>query len=196
VVGEAALFDAHTDDLYLHTLNCFPAVMVAPATALLGVIPAFNLLVAASFVLSGYAAYRLALYVLRTRWASESAIAGASRVRTAPFVGGVAFAFSSYRFVHLLGHLDLLQTEWIPAFMLLLLRVKGQGRLRDVLLAGAALAGACLTAAYYAVFLLVATAWRPSTASSRPAGDGRAPPRGRSRSSRSSRCARRRCWRP
>src|SRR6185369_4491378 len=111
-----------------------PAAVVAPATALLGVIPAFNLLVAASFVLSGYAAYRLALYVLRTRCASEPGVTGASRVRTAAFVGGVAFAFSSYRFVHLLGHLDLLQTEWIPAFVLLLLRVKDRGRLGDVVL--------------------------------------------------------------
>jgi hypothetical protein len=169
---KTALFDAHTNPfftpdlhypdgayLYLHTLNFLPAAVVAPATALFGVIPAFNLLVAASFVLSGYAAYRLALYVLRTRHASQSGAAGASRVRAAAFVGGVAFTFISYRFVHLLGHLDLLQTQWIPAFVLLLLRVKDRGRLRDVLLAGALLAGAFLTAAYYAVFLLVTTAF-------------------------------------
>ncbi|HEY7170210.1 MAG TPA: hypothetical protein VH417_05135 [Vicinamibacterales bacterium] len=168
---KTALLDAHTNPfftpdlhypdgayLYLHTLNFLPAVVVAPVTALFGVIPAFNLLVAASFVLSGYAAYRLALYVLRTRLASESSVVGASHVRAAAFVGGVAFAFSSYRFAHLRGHLDLLQTEWIPVFVLLLLRVKDHGRLRDVVLAGLALAGAFLTAAYYAVFLLMTTA--------------------------------------
>jgi hypothetical protein len=164
-----SLFDTHTNpffspllyypygaSLYFHTLNLLPAAVIAPVTATLGPIVAFNCLVVLSFVLSGYFCYRLALYVLRTpETANHPAPHFANRA--AAIVAGALFAVCSYRYVHLLGHLDLLQTELLPAYILLLLKVFDGSRRRDVVLASLLLAATLLTAAYYVVFLLIAT---------------------------------------
>jgi hypothetical protein len=129
--------------------------VIAPVTATLGPIVAFNCLVVLSFVLSGYFCYRLALYVLRTRETADHP-GSHSAIRAAAIVAGALFALCSYRYVHLLGHLDLLQTELLPAYILFL-KVFDRGRRRDVVLASLLLAATLLTAAYYAVFLLIAT---------------------------------------
>jgi hypothetical protein len=44
--------------------------------------------------------------------------------RLAAFVAGAVFTFSSYRFVHVLGHLDLLSTQWLPFVVLFLLETR------------------------------------------------------------------------
>jgi hypothetical protein len=142
--------------LYFHTLNLVPAVIALPVAIAFGVFAAFNFLVFLSFLLSAYGTYRLALYVLdRTDAPAESR---PNAMRLAAFVAGIIFTFSSYRYVHLLGHLDLLSTQWLPLYVLFLLKTRDEGGWRNVAVAGLMLALAMLTAAYYMVFLLVFTA--------------------------------------
>jgi hypothetical protein len=69
-----------------------------------------------SFVLGGYGAYLLALYALRTVHRSRFII------HSAAFLAGVIFAFSPYHFAHLLGHLQLIALQWIPFYVLYLIR--------------------------------------------------------------------------
>ena len=46
-------------------------------------------------------------------------------------MGGVVYAFGSYQMTHLLGHLNLLASEWLPAYILCLIRASGaSGRQR------------------------------------------------------------------
>src|SRR5262249_32849531 len=119
--------------LYFHTLNLLPAAMALPVTAVFGVPTAFNFLVLLSFILTGYGTYRLSLYVLIR--AMNSPEAELRSVHAAAFVGGVAFAFSSYRYIHLLGHLDLVSTQWLPFFVLFLLRSKDRGGFGNIAIA-------------------------------------------------------------
>ncbi|MDQ6694481.1 MAG: hypothetical protein M3014_08690 [Chloroflexota bacterium] len=96
-------------NLYLHTLT-FSAGLIALPLQVLGVtlITCYNIVLLLTFILAGYGAYLLCRYLTGSRWAS--------------FVGGGIFAFSPYHFAHLLGHMNLASLQWIPFYVLLLLR--------------------------------------------------------------------------
>jgi hypothetical protein len=95
--------------LYLHTLNLLNGLISLPIQLLFGLTPAFNFVVFFSLALNGYFAYLLVTHV--------------SNDRVAGFIGGVAYAFSAYHLMHLLGHSNLLSSQWLPAYLLCLLRV-------------------------------------------------------------------------
>jgi hypothetical protein len=117
-----ALLDLHTNpyhtdliyypdgvNLYLHTLVLTAGLIGIPIQLLgLGLIPTYNLIILMSFVLAGYGAFLLCHYLTRHTWAS--------------FVGGFVFAFAPYHFAHLLGHMNLASLQWIPFYVLLLLK--------------------------------------------------------------------------
>lgn len=97
--------------LLFHTLNLFNGLVFLPVQLAWGLFPAYNSVVLFSFVLSGLGAYLLARYVRGPR-ASRSAAFGA----------GLIFAFSPFHFAHLLGHMQVISMEWLPFFILYLLR--------------------------------------------------------------------------
>jgi hypothetical protein len=97
----------------------------------------YNFLFLLSFFLTAYATYRLALYLTGSRAASLFA--------------GIAFGFSTYRFDHL-GHLNLLQTQWIPFIFLFLFLLLRNPRPIYAVGLGAALIANGLSTIYYLVF--------------------------------------------
>jgi hypothetical protein len=143
--------------LYFHTLNLLPDILALPIATMAGPAAAYNVIALTAFVLSGYGMYRLALYVLvRLDPAEEKA--GAA-IPLAAFTAGVVFAFSSYRFVHLLGHLDLLSTEWLPFYVLFLLKTRNERGWINPVVCALFLTATLLTDAYYFLFLLIFTAF-------------------------------------
>jgi hypothetical protein len=117
-----ALFERHTDlyhtdmlyypggtNLYFHTLTLTAGIMSLPLQ-LLGVdlLATYSLILLAGFVLAGYGTFLLCYYLTGSRWAS--------------FVGGFVFAFSPYHFAHLFGHMNLASLQWIPFYILALLK--------------------------------------------------------------------------
>lgn len=122
------LYAPYGAPLYLHTLNLFNGLLSLPFQWAFGLIPAYNAVVLISFALAGFFAYLL--------------VAEVSGSRLAGFVGGVVYAFGSYQLTHLLGHMNLLASEWLPAYILCLLRASGatgRRRTRYTLLAVGAL---------------------------------------------------------
>jgi hypothetical protein len=105
------LYAPYGAPLYLHTLNLFNGLVSLPVQWAFGLIPAYNSVVFLSFILAGYFAYLL--------------VAEISGSRLAGFVGGVVYAFGSYHMTHLLGHMNLLASEWLPAYILCLIRASG-----------------------------------------------------------------------
>ncbi|HEV2125707.1 MAG TPA: hypothetical protein VGW38_23380 [Chloroflexota bacterium] len=166
--------------LYFHTLLLFPGLLALPIVAGLGLTPAYNSLVLLSFIAGGYGAYRLLLYLLASAAvASVPVPAGVSHaglksggtgssltpgdvklpsgrlpIRLAAFTGGVVFAFSSYHFIHLLGHLDLVSLQWIPLYALFLFKSWRQCGRQNPLLAALFLAATALTSWYYGMHVL------------------------------------------
>jgi hypothetical protein len=153
VTGE--VFYPYGGHLYFHTLNLLQGVLALPITLGLGLPAAYNSIVLLAFTLSGYATYRLAWYVLAHEVDPDAVASRPDAARLAAFIAGAVFTFSSYRFVHLLGHLDLVSTQWIPCFVLFLLKTRREPGWWNPIWCGIFLAATLLTSSYYAAFLFV-----------------------------------------
>ncbi len=131
--------------LYLHTLNPLNGLISLPAQPL-GLTPAYNVVILVSLILDGYFAYLLITHI--------------TGQRVAGFVGGTAYAFSAYHLMHLLGHTNLLSSQWLPAYLLCLLRTletTGRRRTGYLVLAVAAMLALTLTDWLYVVFAILLT---------------------------------------
>ena len=120
-----ALIDLHTNpyhtdliyypggaNLYFHTLVLSAGILSIPLQlAGVNLIATYNLILLSSFVLAGYSAFLLCHHLTRNVWAS--------------FVGGFVFSFSPYHFAHMYGHMNLVSLQWMPFYVLLLLKALG-----------------------------------------------------------------------
>jgi hypothetical protein len=138
------LFFPSGASLYFHTLNFFNGLWTLPLQLLGGLAVSYNGVVVFAFVLSGYGAWLLSKEAFRriadggwSSWQRDLAAFGA----------GFVFAFAPVRFAHLLGHMQVLSTEWLPFFVLAYVRmdrrrggrVTREGRVLGPLLRRAAL---------------------------------------------------------
>ena len=126
-------------------------VLGLPLTIAFGEVASYNLLVLASFVLSGWAAYRLV-----RAWTGDG---------SAGLVAGAVFAFSPYRFAHLgAGHLPLLGTQWFPLVFLCAERLIRERHRWAAVGLGVSYALLALSSWYYAylgaLFLGLFVLWR------------------------------------
>ncbi|HUP27780.1 MAG TPA: hypothetical protein VM409_05040 [Chloroflexia bacterium] len=94
--------------LYFHTLNNFNGLLAVPLLSLFSLATTYNLIVLFSFVASGFGAYLLVNFICHDRWAA--------------MVGSVVFAYSAYHLATMRGLLQLISVEWVPFFVLFLLR--------------------------------------------------------------------------
>ena len=117
----------------------FQAAIAGPE----GLSVAFNAIVFASFVLSGFGAYRLALYV-------TGSMAGS-------LLAGLVFAFMPFRFLNM-SRLHLLATELLPFYVLALLRFLDQPSWRRAAAMGGLLALCLYTSQEYALYLVIFSA--------------------------------------
>jgi hypothetical protein len=122
--------------------NTIPAL---PLTVLLGEVAAYNLIVLASFILSGLGMYLLVVHLTGSR------VAGV--------LSGTIFAFCPYRMAHLgAGHLPLMGTQWLPLLLLYLDRMVVRQQWTDAAMAGLFFSLAALSAWYYAYMFALAGA--------------------------------------
>lgn len=136
------IFFPELNTLALSDAVLLPALFAAPLLWL-GISPvvAYNLVVLASFVAAGVAAYFLARSL------------GASALGA--WAGGVVFAFHPYRFAHY-AQLELLWSCWIPLAFWALHRAIETHRVRYALWLGLFVALQAYSCLYYAVFLVTA----------------------------------------
>lgn len=114
--------------------NAIPAAFLR---RFLPIVTVYNLLVLTSFWLSAIGMYLLALDLTGSRRAA--------------FLGGFLYAFCPYRFAHALGHLTTLSTQWLPFFLLYLVRALRKPSSKDVLAAALFLALNALACWYFLV---------------------------------------------
>ncbi len=159
-----------------------------PLQALFGLIVAHNLLYLAATVLTAYGMYLLAGYVLADQkfqlpaakfdlpaspiaavMVTQYLLAGAgaeryARLKRLPprelpaFVAGIAFAFAPLRLGYGLSFLNLFNTEWIPFYVLFLLRAVRAKSWRAAMLAGILLGLNAYIDFQIAAFLILFTA--------------------------------------
>lgn len=170
--------------LYFHTLNPFNALVTLPVQLSAGLIPAYNAVVLISWVLAGYGTYLLTLWTIGARGfsielegrdpSSQTPLGDvhaavlrrqppSSIVHLAAFVAGVVFTFAPVHMAHLLGHMQVMALQWLPFYLLALLRgmekaCAGKRWLREGLLAGLYLTLAGLCDWYFVLYLFLLSA--------------------------------------
>ncbi len=145
--------------LYFHTLNPFNGLATLPVQLAGGLYAAYNAVVFLSWVLGGYGVFLLTLWVLRSTktWQVSENLPG-----LAAFVAGLIFTFAPFHMAHLLGHMQVMSLEWMPFYILYLLRATRRQRtgkpwLRDALLAGFFLVLVGLCDWYFVLYLFLFT---------------------------------------
>ncbi len=170
-------------NLAFYTLTILNGLLSIPLQAAFGILPAYNILLLSSFVLSGFGAYLLCLDFLRGGDArTRHPISGSPRlpvtlsprhlVTLSSFLGGALYAFASAKmFYAALGQGNIASSQWIPFAMLYVLRTaRKEGGTRDAVLAALFLILQAYAELTYASFLLVfiglVVVWRLVAASS------------------------------
>jgi hypothetical protein len=110
--------------LYFHTLNPFNGLTTLPVQLAFGLIAAYNAVVLMSWVLAGYGMFLLARWVIlrEGRGARGEGRVGAFAGFIAPFVAGLIYTLSPFHMAHLLGHMQVMSLQWMPFYILALLR--------------------------------------------------------------------------
>jgi len=122
--------------------QCFAMLYKIPALpiqGLFGRVVLYNFVWLLSYVLSGYGAYRLGLYLTRDRQAA--------------FLTGLCFAFSAFHVYHVWSHLNNL--EWLPFAVLSYVKLLRERKWVHGCYAGMFVALATLCSWYYLLFLLL-----------------------------------------
>jgi hypothetical protein len=126
-------------NLAFSTITPFNSILSIPLQSMFGLIKAYNILWLSSFILSGYGTYLLVRYLTGNLKAA--------------FISGLIFMFSPYHFAHALGHLNLLSMEWIPFYVLFLIKTVNEKSSKNAIYAAFFLLLVFLCEYTYAVYL-------------------------------------------
>ncbi len=155
-------------NLAFYTLTVLNGLLSVPLQVALGLVPASNLVLLSSFVLSGYGAYLLALQVVGRGEREKGQEGGRESspsivhhswliIHLAAFLAGLLYAFSSSKmFYAALGQFNIASSQWIPFTILYVVRSGRPGaRLREPLLAALFLLLQAYAELTYASFLAI-----------------------------------------
>ncbi len=120
--AKKSLLDLHTNPFYTtyvnfpggaslnyHTLAFLDGLLAIPLQLLgMSLAGAFNSLVLFGYIFSAYGAFCLADYLVENK--------------AAAFVAGLIFGFSPFHFAHLIGQLNFVSIQWLPFYVLFLLK--------------------------------------------------------------------------
>jgi hypothetical protein len=142
--------------LVLYTYNMFNALLSLPLQPFLPLPAIANLMNVFALTFSGYGTYLLVYYVLRQN--SEADRMSVRGAKCAAFLAGLVYAFGSYHFIYAaLGHYDMVSTQWIPFYVLFLIKTLQERQWRNAVLAGVFATLAMLCEMIFGVFLAFLT---------------------------------------
>jgi hypothetical protein len=149
-------------NLAFYTLTLLNGLLSLPLQATAGLIPATNLLLLSSFVLSGYGAFLLAAFLLGAGSTKPEAGNGPPAYRFSPvvaFSGGLLYAFASSKlFYAALGQWNIASSQWIPFYVLFLFKMgENPRKMRYPVLAAVFLLFQAYAELTYASFLVLFT---------------------------------------
>jgi hypothetical protein len=130
-------------NLALSEVSPFNALVSVPLQLLFGLSSSYKIIWIGTFILSGYGTFLLVKYLTDDEKAA--------------FVSGLIFMFCPYRFSHSLGHLNLLSTEWIPFYVLFLIKSLNEDRRSNAIYAALFFFLTAICSYYYIPFLVILT---------------------------------------
>ena len=127
--------------LVLYTFTLLHVLLGLPIQFAFGLIPASNVELLFAFVIGAYGVFLLVEYFLRNgdRRLENRDLPTVSNLQSliSAFAAGALFAFSSNRFVYAsLGHYNVVASEWLPFYILFLIKTVRESKWRNALLAG------------------------------------------------------------
>jgi hypothetical protein len=126
------------------TITPLNAVASIPLQLAFGLVSAYKIIWIFSFILSGYGTFLLVKYLV-----------GDPR---AAFVSGLIFMFCPYHFAHALGHMNLISIQWIPFYIMFLIKTVNEKNGSNAFIAALFLLLNALSCYYYIIYLSVFTA--------------------------------------
>ncbi len=153
-------------NLAFYTYTVLNGLLSIPLQATVGLIPASNLLLLSSFVLSGYGAFLFILYLLKQQSGGAKEQQGDVGAYCVAFVAGLLYAFASSKLSYAaLGQWDITSSQWIPFYILYLFKMADHPRRwRYALLAALFLLFQAYAEIIFASFLVLFTllwiAWK------------------------------------
>lgn len=128
-------------DFFSTDISQFNSIISVPLQLAFGLTNAYNIIWIGSFILSGYGTFLLVRY-----------LTGNSK---AAFISGLIFMFCPYRFAHALGHVSILSTEWIPFFVLFLIKMVEENKILNSIYAALFLFITATSSEYYLIYMLL-----------------------------------------
>ena len=111
-------------NLVFYTFTVLNGLLSIPIQATAGLIVSSNILLLLSFVLSGYGAFLLILYLLRQGGRGAEEQQGDAGRYAVAFVAGLLYAFASSKLSYAaLGQWDIASSQWIPFYILCLFKI-------------------------------------------------------------------------
>lgn len=139
------LFFPYGISLYSHSLNPVNGIFGIALQSFLTLVQSYNALVILSFVLSGFSAFILNYYLTKNY--------------TASLIAGFIFSFSSYRFAHARGHMELITTQWLPIFILYWLKFITKPNLKFAVISAIFLILNLFSTPYYFIYACITAAF-------------------------------------
>lgn len=137
-------------DLFWQTLSVTQGLLALPITLIWGPLPAYNILILLSFILSGYFTFLFILYVCRPCDTWPAILAA--------IVGGAVYAYSPFHLQKVLdAQLEVASIQWVPLWALTIVRFLEQPSWKQGILCGVALLWVGLGTWYYGLFSLITT---------------------------------------
>ena len=130
-------------NLAFSAVTPFNGIFSIPLQSAFGLINAYNILWIFSFIASGYGTYLLVKYLTSDRRAA--------------FISGLIFMFCPYHFAHALGHVNLTSIQWIPFYVLFLIKTVKEDKRSNAIYAAIFLFLTAICCYYYLIYLLVFT---------------------------------------
>lgn len=121
-------------------LNSFLSI---PLQILFGLVITYNIFFLISFILSAFGVYLLAYHLTKNKLAS--------------FISGVIFAFSPQRMAFSMGYLNLLSIQWLPFYILFLIKFIEKKKKKYVLASAFFLVLTSLSSWYFMVLSFIFT---------------------------------------
>jgi len=134
----------HGTSNFLNAIMPLLGFMAAPIYAIAGVVVAYNTLNLLAAIWSGLGMYKLVEYL--------------TAKKDTAFVCGLAFAFIPYRMVRMVGHMNIISNQWMPFYVLHLIKGLREGNSRDFFLAALFAAATTWTELTQVMFIGMMTA--------------------------------------
>lgn len=137
-------------DLFWQTLSLPQGLLALPITLGWGPLPAYNVLILLSFVLSGYFTFLFVLHVCQLHNSLPGILAA--------IIGGAVYAYSPFHLQKVLdAQLEVASIQWVPLWALATVRFLEQPSWKRGILCGVALLWVGLGTWYYGLFSLITT---------------------------------------